>query len=75
MKTPISYYGGNQNLVQSLLKLIPEHTQYGEPFCGGASLFWAKKPSLNEFINDFDERVINFWRVLQTDFDKLQEMI
>lgn len=75
MKTPISYYGGKQNLVPELLKLIPSHTQYGEPFCGGASLFWAKQPSKNEFINDADERVINFWRVLQSNFVELQTLI
>lgn len=75
MKTPISYYGGKQNLITELLPLIPPHIQYGEPFCGGASMFWAKKPSVNEFINDKDERVINFWRVLQADFGALQERI
>lgn len=75
MKTPISYYGGKQNLITELLPLIPDHEQYVEPFCGGASLFWAKKPSRNEAINDSDERVINFWRVLQQDFYSLQEKI
>lgn len=75
MKTPISYYGGKQNLISEILPLIPDHQQYVEPFCGGAALFWAKKPSPNEAINDSDERVINFWRVLQTDFPALQERI
>lgn len=75
MKTPISYYGGKQNLISEILPLIPDHQQYVEPFCGGAALFWAKKPSPNEAINDSDERVINFWRVLQTDFSALQERI
>lgn len=75
MKTPISYYGGKQNLLSEILPLIPDHQQYVEPFCGGASLFWAKDPSYHEAINDSDERVINFWRVLQTDFDRLKQMI
>lgn len=75
MKTPISYYGGKQNLVSELLPLIPKHVQYVEPFCGGASLFWAKKPSEHEAINDFDLRIFTFWQVLQNNFDKLQEKI
>lgn len=75
MKTPISYYGGKQNLVSELLPLIPKHVQYVEPFCGGASLFWAKKPSEHEVINDYDLRIYNFWQVLQNNFDKLQEKI
>lgn len=75
MKTPISYYGGKQNLIKELLPMIPRHIQYVEPFCGGASLFWAKKPSQHEVINDYDLRVANFWQVLQTDFEALQERI
>lgn len=75
MKTPISYYGGKQNLIPELLPLIPKHQQYGEPFCGGASLFWAKKPSPNEFINDYDLMVSNFWQQLQKNFEPLQDLI
>jgi DNA adenine methylase len=74
-KSPISYYGGKANLVPELLKLIPEHLQYVEPFCGGATLFWNKQPSVHEVLNDFDNRVINFWEVLQTDFEPLQFLI
>lgn len=75
MKTPISYYGGKQRLVPEILPLIPRHTQYVEPFCGGAAVFWAKKPSAHEVINDLDGRVVNFYRVLQTRFAELQQMI
>jgi DNA adenine methylase len=75
MKTPISYYGGKQRLVPEILPLIPKHTQYVEPFCGGAAVFWAKPPSAHEVINDLDGRVVNFYRVLQTRFAELQQMI
>lgn len=75
MKTPISYYGGKQRLVPEILPLIPQHTQYVEPFCGGAAVFWAKPPSAHEVINDLDGRVVNFYRVLQTRFAELQSMI
>ncbi|KAA9333375.1 DNA adenine methylase [Hymenobacter busanensis] len=75
MKTPISYYGGKQRLVPEILPLIPKHTQYVEPFCGGAAVFWAKNPSAHEVINDIDGRVVNFYRVLQTRFPELQQMI
>jgi DNA adenine methylase len=75
MKTPISYYGAKQNLLDVLIPMIPQHTQYVEPFCGSASLFWAKPKTENEVINDFDLRVVNFWRVLQSDFHALQQKI
>lgn len=77
MKTPISYYGGKQRLVPEILKLIPSHKQYVEPFTGGGAVFFAKPPSDAEVINDLDNRLVNFYRVLKTKdkFIKLQEMI
>lgn len=43
MKTPISYYGGKQNLISEILPLMPKHTQYVEPFIGGGQYFLLRK--------------------------------
>lgn len=75
MKTPISYYGGKQNLISEILPLIPKHKQYIEPFIGGATVLFAKQPSEHEVINDFDNRLITFWKVLKNDFENLQTKI
>lgn len=75
MKTPISYYGGKQNMAKHILPLIPKHIQYVEPFMGGGAIFWAKPKSQHEVINDFDNRVMNFWTVLRDDFEALQYKI
>lgn len=75
MKTPISYYGGKQNLVKEILPLIPEHKIYIEPFFGGGAVFFAKKPSEIEVINDINHHVINFYKVLQQNFDALKAEI
>lgn len=75
LKTPISYYGGKQNLVTTILPLIQPHNLYCEPFCGGAAVFWAKEPSPVEVINDINEELINFYRVLQSRFDDLWAMV
>lgn len=74
MRPLISYYGGKQNLLNELLPLIPEHNTYVEPFFGGGALFFAKPPSQSEVINDTNEMLINFYRVVQTqkwDFIKM----
>lgn len=75
MKTPVAYYGGKMNLVSEMKPLIPIHKQYGEPFSGGASLFWHKQKSQHEFLNDIDLRVFNFWNQCQNNFPELQSMI
>lgn len=75
MKTPITYYGGKQALLNYLLPLIPSHHLYCEPFFGGGALFFAKSPSEVEVINDMNGEVINFFKVLKQNFLALQKEI
>lgn len=75
IKTPISYYGGKQKLATTILKLIPQHRLYGEPFVGGAAIFFAKEPSAVEVINDTNKELINFYRVVQQDYVSLEKHI
>jgi DNA adenine methylase len=75
LKTPVSYYGGKQNLLSTILPLIPEHNLYCEPFCGGAAVFWGKEPSKVEIINDLNTEVINFYKVLKNDFENLWQRV
>jgi len=75
MKTPITYWGGKQQLAQTILKLIPDHKQYNEPFFGGGAIFFAKKPAECEFINDINGEMVNFYRTLKLDFDQLKTEI
>ena len=71
MKTPISYYGGKQRLASTIIKLIPDHNLYCEPFCGGAAVFFQKEKSNVEVINDTNKLLINFYRQVQNDFTAL----
>lgn len=77
MKTPISYYGGKQNMAREILPLIPARLdgQYVEPFFGGGAIFWAKRPHKAEAINDIDSRVHNFWHCVKYRFDELQWLV
>jgi DNA adenine methylase len=72
MKPVISYYGGKQRMSSKIVPLIPQHTVYVEPFCGGAAIFFAKPwPQVTnthhyrEVINDHDKRLINFYQQLR----------
>ncbi|MFD1143455.1 DNA adenine methylase [Larkinella insperata] len=75
LKTPITYYGGKQLMLRHILPLIPEHHTYIEPFFGGGAVFWAKAPSAAEVINDINNRLITFYKVLKYDLDELQDLI
>lgn len=76
MKTPITYYGGKQKLAKLIIKNIPkDHNLYGEPFIGGAAVFFEKEPSPVEVINDVNKELVNFYQVVQTDFVSLETEI
>jgi DNA adenine methylase len=75
VKTPLSYYGGKQQLAKTILGIIPEHRVYCEPFIGGAAVFFAKEPSKVEIINDTNGEIVNFYEVVKRDFPALQKEI
>ena len=75
VKTPIVYYGGKTSILPYLLEMVPLHSTYTETFFGGGTLFFAKSPVKNETINDRLDVVINFYRVLKSDFRKLKRMV
>lgn len=74
MRTPITYYGGKQQLVSTILPMIPSHRIYCEPYFGGGAVFFAKGKSYLEVINDIDDRIVTFYEVCQDEalFAKLQ---
>lgn len=62
-------------MVKLLLSLVPPHTLYCEPFFGGGALFFAKPKSEVEVINDKNGEVVNFYKIVQTNFSELQKEI
>ncbi|MCF7944850.1 MAG: DNA adenine methylase [Spirochaetia bacterium] len=75
MKTPLSYYGGKQQLVSKILSIIPSHRLYCEPFLGGGAVFFAKPQSDSEVINDTNRELINFYEIIQNDFVSLEKEV
>lgn len=74
-RTPITYYGGKQNMLSEILPKIPQHKIYCEPFFGGGAVFFAKSPSYLEVINDTNNRLITFYEEMRDNFADLNEMI
>lgn len=67
--TPIiQYYGGKNNLVNDLLRLLPDinsYTSYVEPFAGGCSLFFAKPLSKCNYLNEINSEITNMYIQMQ----------
>ncbi|EBE9327984.1 DNA adenine methylase [Salmonella enterica] len=61
----VPWIGGKRRLAKHILPLFPEHTCYVEPFCGAAALFFLKKPSKVEVINDINGDLMNLYRVVK----------
>ncbi len=72
MRTPITYYGGKQQLADIIISMMPAHRIYCEPYFGGGAVFFAKGASFLEAINDTNDLLITFWQQCRENFDKLQ---
>lgn len=75
MPTPITYWGGKQSLAPLIVSLIPDHQTYVEPFFGGGAVFFSKKKSNVEIVNDLNRRVVNFYRQAKSNFTALQKRV
>lgn len=71
MKPPIQYFGAKGNIAEQLVALMPEHRGYIEPYAGSLAVLLAKPPAKIEVVNDLDERLMTFWRVLRDSPDEL----
>lgn len=75
LRTPLTYYGGKQKLVKTILSFVPAHNLYCEPFIGGAAVYFAKDKSEIEVINDTNTELVNFYRICKNKFHELQALI
>ena len=75
MRTPITYYGGKQQLAAKIISMMPAHKIYCEPFFGGGAVFFQKPKSYLEVINDKNDKLITFYRQVATNFEQLAEKI
>src|SRR5271169_2246469 len=69
------YYGGKFSHLDWLLPLLPECHHYCEPFAGSGAVLLNRRPSPIETFNDLDGEVVNFFRSLRDEKEKLIEAI
>jgi len=64
-RSNICYIGGKFYQAPKIIALFPPHEVYVEPFFGGGHVFFQKKPSLLEIVNDIYRILYCFYTVLQ----------
>ena len=78
---PLKWHGGKYYIANQIVALMPPHLHYVEPYAGGLSVLLARDPGdrklwlsqtgdhagLSEVVNDLDNGLVNFWRVLRGD--------
>ena len=62
--SPLKWYGGKFYIVDEILKYMPEHSCYVEPFFGSGQVFFKKPKAMVEVINDIDLNIYSFFKVL-----------
>lgn len=81
LKTPLRYPGGKSRALSKLFQYMPDlkdFREYREPFLGGGSVALEvskRYPHLNIWVNDLYEPLYNFWRELQDNGERLQDIL
>lgn len=75
MRNVLKYPGSKWKIADKIISLIPEHHTYVEPFFGSGAVFFKKQPSDIETINDLDNDVVNLFRCIREDSERLARII
>jgi len=65
VNSPFKWVGGKSRLRKQIISLLPKHTCYVELFSGAAWVLFGKPPSDVEVLNDIDQELITFFRVVK----------
>ncbi len=69
----LKYRGGKSREIRFFLPYLPKFSgRYVEPFFGGGALFFFLEPKAS-IINDVNQKLIGFYRGVQTDYQKVRE--
>ncbi len=60
-------------MAQRLVSSFPKHRHYVEPCGGSLAVLLAKQPSAQETVNDLDQVLMTFWRILRDRAEELEQ--
>lgn len=75
LRPAVKWHGGKHYLARPIVRLLPPHRTYVEPFAGGLSVLLNKPRSPREVAGDIDPELINFYHVLVERTDELLDSL
>lgn len=75
MKAIAKYPGSKWSLSEWIIRFFPEHHSYLEPFFGSGAVLLNKPRSHIETVNDLDQNVVNLFKWIRDDPEKLAHAI
>lgn len=78
IKSPLRYPGGKSKAIKFIAPLIPDFSEYREPFVGGGSVYFHLKqcyPDRKFWINDLYSELFLFWMSCQNELSELTGVI
>lgn len=67
----LRYPGSKWSIAREIVSRFSAHYHYVEPYFGSGAVFFTKDPSPHELVNDSNELVVNFFRILRDRTDDL----
>jgi DNA adenine methylase len=67
----LRYPGSKWSIASQIASYFGPHYHYVEPYFGSGAVFFTKDPSPHEIVNDYNELVVNFFRILRDRTDDL----
>lgn len=81
IQQPIKIHGGKHYLAEWIISQFPLHTSYShfvETYFGGGSVLLRMPRGRSEYVNDINENLTSFWRMLQSrgqDFERFKHLV
>ena len=69
--SPFRYAGGKYYARTLILRHVPLHSVYIEPFAGGGSIFFAKNKVAKNHLNDKDGNLIDVYKIIRDQPEQL----
>lgn len=75
MRPCFLYQGAKWKMAPWILAHLPPHQCYVEPFVGSGAVYFAKKPSTVEVLNDIDRFILCVFRAIRGHHEEMQALL